>query len=563
MEYRELVDWYEELEATSSTLELTEILADGFQAADAELLPSLVLLCRGNIFADWEPAELGVSSSLTTEAITKATGITEDQLEDWWRDTGDLGNAAVKAVDARKQATLMTETLTVTEVHETLQEIATYEGEGSQQQRVDAIANLLSNSDPKEARYIVRTVLGAMRLGVGEGLLRDAIAAAFLDGSEAAVDAVERAHQVTNDFRVVARTAKTDGIAGLEALDIELFRPIKVMLAQKAERLEEGIADTASDRSRVLLEYKYDGMRTQIHHDGDRTEVYTRRLENVTDQFPAVAEHAATQVDADSFIIEGEIVGYDPETGAPVPFQTLSQRIKRKYDIEQLQAEIPVTVHLFDILYLDGASLLDEPLNSRLAALEERLEPAGESVLERAATRRSPDLDTAASFYETALSAGHEGLMLKNLDAAYQPGSRVGYMMKLKPTMEPLDLVITRAKWSEGRRSDFLGRVYLGCRDEASGEFVEVGRMATGFTDAELEEITNRLKPLITEEDGRSVSVDPGVIVEAEYEEIQESPDYDSGYALRFPRFRKFRDDLTLEDIDSLARVRKLYDSQA
>lgn len=562
MEYRELVDVYEELEATQATLEKIELLRDLYTRVDESLLPVVILLSRGKVFASWQEEDLGVSTALTKEAVAKATGIEESQLETWWRETGDLGNAAARAVEERKQSTLLAETLTVQGVHDSLQEVAGFEGEGSQQQRIDAIAHLVSNADPDEARYLVRTVVGAMRLGVGEGAVRDAIAAAFLDGSASAVDAVERAHQVTNDFRVVAETAKAEGEAGLADLEIELFRPIKVMLAEKAELLQTGLHDLADDGEDVLLEYKYDGIRTQIHHENNRTEVYTRRLENISTQFPEVVAAAEDQLAGDEYIVEGELVAYDPETGDPLPFQQLSKRVKRKYDIDEIQQEIPVTVHLFDILYYNGQSLLDETLSCRLDTLDHVLSDEQDLVLTRASSLRTGSEDAAAEFYQSALAGGHEGLMLKNLEAGYQPGTRVGYMMKLKPTMEPLDLVVTRAKWSEGRRSDYLGRVYLGCRDIDTGEFVEVGRMATGFTDAELEEITSRLRPLIEETDGREVQVQPGVVVEVEYEEIQESPEYGSGFALRFPRFLDFRDDIGLEDVDSLERVAELYESQ-
>lgn len=561
MEYRELVGVYQQLDSTASTLEKTDILANLFSDADSEHLPLLVKLCRGKLFAAWESDDIGVSTSLTKAAISKATGITDEEIEDLWRETGDLGNAAAEAVAGRTQTTLVSTDLDVRSVHDTLQELATYEGDGSQQRRIDAIAKLLSNADSDEARYIVRTVVGAMRLGVGEGTVRDAIAAAFLDGSDAAVDAVERGHQVTNDFRVVATTARDAGVAGLEELDVELFRPIKVMLAQKAEGIDHGLEEVAPTRETVLWEYKYDGIRTQIHHQDDRTEVYTRRLENVTTQFPEVAEAARNYIEADEFIIEGEIVGIDPEHGRPVPFQELSKRVKRKYDIEEMQEQIPVVVHLFDLLYVDGTSMLDSALEERLGRLDAVFDTSGD-LLQRAENRTGLTASEAAAFYDDALGGGHEGLMLKNIAAGYQPGSRVGYMMKLKPTMEPLDLVVPRAKWSEGRRSDFLGRVYLACRDPDTDEFLEVGRMATGFTDEELAGVTERLQPHITETSGREVTVDPAVVLEVEYEEIQESTEYDSGYALRFPRFLSFRDDLSPSDVDTIERVETLFDSQ-
>jgi DNA ligase-1 len=631
MEYGDLVEVYRDLETTDSTLQKTASLARAFAAADADTLPSVVLLVRGSAFAAWQSADLGVSSNLTLRAVAKATGVDADRIEAEWRDTGDLGVAAAWAVANQRQQTLFGQSLTVESVLETLREIAGYEGDGSEERRIDAVAGLVSAADPEAARYVVRTVLGHLRLGVGEGTVRDAIAEAFLDGSQAAVEAVERAHQVTTDFRVVAETARDEGIEGLQELDVEVGRPVKVMLASKAEGLAAGVRDVADDPAAAIAEYKFDGVRVQIHVDGDEVRVFTRRLEDVTDQFPEVVAAVREGVTVDRCVLDGEAVGYDPETGEPVAFQEFSRRIKRKYDVAELAAEIPATVHLFDALVVGPETLFDEPLSARLDRLEAVVSPI-EGDIERATSLRlaavadgdsPPDESTAGTaeaadvddgdgdgdaegesesegdgadcdgdgeagadgagvggaegvapgptdaqlrslraFYEEALAAGHEGVMMKNLAATYQPGRRVGYVTKVKPAMEPLDLVVTRAQWSEGRRSDFLGRLYLACRDADADRFREVGRLSTGYTDEELRALTERLEPLIVAEDGRAVDLRPAVVLEVEYEEIQRSPEYDSGYALRFPRFLGVREDVAPTDVDTHARVERLYDEQ-
>ncbi|MFB6353353.1 MAG: ATP-dependent DNA ligase [Halobacteriales archaeon] len=560
MEYSALVAVYADLEATSGTHEKRRILAGCLAAVEPGLLPAVVKLVRGRIFAPWESRELGVSTALAQAAVAKATGVDEGTLEDWWREAGDLGDAAARAVDERTQRTLVTAPLEVEQVYETLRSLAGYEGEGSQARRVDDIAGLVADADPDEARYLIRTVVGAMRLGVGEGLVRDAVADAFLDGSDAAVEAVQRAYEVTNDFGLVAERARTDGRAGLAELDVEVFRPVKPMLARKAEDLGTAIEALADGDGRVLLEAKYDGMRAKLHRADGTLRVFTRRLEDVTAQFPDVVEAVEAGVDAETYILEAEVVGRDPGTGGPVPFQELSRRIKRKHDVEAAAEAVPVTVYLFDLLYLDGRSRLDDPLRERLAALEDVFEPA-DGQLERATNVRTGSLGPAEAFYEDALAAGHEGVMAKNLDATYQPGSRVGYQLKVKSTMEPLDLVVTRAKWSEGRKSGFLGRPYLACRG-SDGSLLEVGRMHTGFTDAQLEAFTERVEPLIRSIDGREATLRPEVVLEVEYEEIQRSTTYDSGYALRFPRLKRIRDDLGPGDADTLDRVERLYDQQ-
>ena len=569
MEYGALVDVYDRLGATASTLEKTDVLA-GALADAGDLLPELSLLCRGRVAAPWEAAEAGVSSSLATDAVVDATGVDRERVEEWWRDTGDLGDAAARAVDNRKQATLVSGSLDVSDVYGTLRGLADRAGPGSQGRRVDDIAGLLADADPAEARYVIRTVLGTMRLGVGEGTVRDAVAEAFLDGSEESTRAVARAYEVTNDFRVVATTARDEGVDGLAELDVELFRPVKAMLARKAEGAADALGDTGAEGggdanagTDVLAEYKYDGVRAQIHVRGDEVRVFTRRLEGVTEQFPDVVRAVRAGLDADAAIVEA------------------------------LAGEIPVTVHAFDLLYADGASLLDAPLSERVERLEVALDGPGGTTdaggadgasgranadgdrtagietdggavagLERASARRPGSVDELESFYAEALDAGHEGLVVKNRGAAYQPGSRVGYMRKLKPTMEPLDLVVVGAKWSEGRKSDWLGRLRLACWDADREELREVGRLFSGLTDDELREITAKIEPLIESVDGRTATLRPEVVIQVEYEEIQESTTYDSGYALRFPRFGGFREDLAPADADTFERVSRLYEEQ-
>ena len=598
MEYASLVEVYDRLAGTQSTHGKVAIVAETLAETPREDLPMTVRLLRGRLFAPWSPAELGVSSSLASRAIERASGVPADEVTADWRETGDLGSAAARAVEQAVQQTLVSETLTVERVYGDLRDLADYEGAGSEDRRVDTVAGLLADADPGEAKYVVRTALGHLRLGVGRGTVRDAIAAAFLGSDhtdpgetpEADVEAVERALQVTNDAGLVARTAAAAGRAALTDLDLEVGRPVEVMLAEKADSVEAAVADAleassaadeevpgegAADGSDTappapLSEYKVDGFRAQVHFEAEERgdggssggetgpRIFTRRLEDVTAQFPDVVD-AMDGFDAGSYIVEGEVVAYDPETGEPVPFQELSRRIKRKHDVQRLVEEVPVVLYLFDVLSLEGESLLERSLVERVDALERHLTER-ERALERMPNRRSRDPARAQEFYEAALAAGHEGLMVKTADAAYQPGKRVGYTRKVKPTMESLDLAVTRAKWSEGRRSNNLGRLYLACRD--GDGFREVGRLSTGFTDEQLAELTARLEPHVLEQDGREVDLEPTEVLEVAYEAVQKSPEYDSGYALRFPRFERFRDDLDVGDADTLERVESLYGSQ-
>jgi DNA ligase-1 len=560
MRYTSLVEVYEDLAETPATLEKRSRLSILFESADPPLLKMLVRLVRGKVFAPWESVEIGVSSALATKAIARSTGIDSDTLEGWWRQEGDLGSAAAKAVNKRVQRTFDSKPLTVTRVYNTIRETADYTGAGSQQRQINTIAGLISDATAKEAQYVVRTIAGSMRIGVGEGLIRDALASAFATESQADIEAVQSAYDVTNDFSIIADRLISDGIEGLSALDIQLFRPVKPMLAQKAESIPSAHTDLQNGSGQTLAEIKYDGVRAKIHVDGESQRVFTRRLTEITAQFPDVISAVNSHITADKCIIEAEIVGYDPDTGDPVTFQKLSRRIKRKHNVAEMTSQIPVSVYLFDILYLDGQSMLDAPLSRRCHVLESIVDSSPPDI-DRAQSLQTNSVDQLKSFYADAVASGHEGIMLKNLDQPYQPGSRVGYQRKVKPMMEPLDLVVTRAKWSEGRKSEYLGRPYLGCRG-TDGTFYEVGRMHTGFTDAELAEFHSQIEPLITEVDGREADVRPEVVIEVEYEEIQQSSKYDSGYALRFPRFKQLRPDLDASQIDSLHRIEQLYESQ-
>lgn len=556
VEYSEVAETFEKLESTQKTLEKTDILAELFKNSGEEL-SEVVLLATGSPFPAWKNMDLGVSSKTLVKIISKATGRSEKDIEEVWKNEGDLGLAAEKMVEKKTQQKLMTQELNVEKVVERLRKVAEMEADGlsqsvNQDMKQKELANLISSAEPKEARYLARIIIDNLRLGVGEGTIRDALAEAFFDGEH--VEEIQKAYDFTNDFAEVSEACKK-GIDEVNSLELELYQPIKSMLAKKVETIEEGFEEVGKP---AAIDYKYDGMRAQIHIKEGKVKVFTRRLENVTEQFPDVVKAVEDNITSDNCIIDTEIVGYDPEDGSMIPFQKLSKRIKRKYEIQKLKSEIPVTVRPFDLIYLDEPILQDSYI--------ERWEKLQEIVVEEEKKMRLVDHDETSEeekvqeLQQKSLGEGQEGIMMKSLEAEYKPGNRVGYMVKLKPVMETLDLAIVGAKWSEGRRSDWLGRLYLGCYNEEKDEYLEVGKMATGLTDKQFQEITEKLKPLITKEDGRKVEVRPEVIVEAEYEEIQESPNYSSGYALRFPRMKQFREDK--EQADSLEKIENLYRDQ-
>ncbi|MDD5111322.1 MAG: ATP-dependent DNA ligase, partial [Candidatus Altiarchaeota archaeon] len=364
---------------------------------------------------------------------------------------------------------------------------------------------------------------------------------------------VEQANNYTSDLGEAARIAKTGGNIALAKVNLTPMRPIKVMLAQKAE----GIAEILGELGTAAFELKYDGARVQIHKDGAHVELYTRRLENVTKQFPEILKSSVENIRANQAILEGEIVAIKSvEDRKPRPFQDLSRRIKRKYDIHDMVKKIPVEVNLFDVLYLDGHSMLEKSFAERRKLLEGAVE-ATESfrLSEQLVTGSEEDAD---DFYERSLAMGHEGVMVKKLDSPYKPGSRVGYMYKIKPVMESLDLIVTGATWGEGRRAHWLASLLLSAYDPAKGEFLEIGRLGTGLTDEQFKEMTELLKPLIVAEKGQEVILKPKIVVEVAYEEIQKSPTYTSGYALRFPRLVRIRNDKGALDADTTERIEEM-----
>ena len=553
MKFSKLVDHLEKVESTQASLEKIEFLSDLYSES-GEDLEDVVMLSLGRISPAWKDLDLGISSKSLVDIISQASGRKEKGVEEVWKTSGDLGDAAEEMIENKKQQRLMTNELTVEKVMERLQRVSEMEKQGisqsvSQDKKKKMLADLLSSAEPEEARYLARMMLENLRIGIGEGTVRDALDSAFLDGENS--ELVQQAYDYSNDFRRVAQASR-EGVEELEKIDLELFRPVKSMLAQKVENIEEGFETVGKP---AAVDYKYDGLRAQIHVKDGEVKIFTRRLENITDQFPDVKKFVESQVDSKNCIIDSEIVGM--KDGEVIPFQRLSKRIKRKYEIEKLRNEIPVDLRPFDLIY-EQNSLMEEPYSERWSRLE-RIIDENEDV--RLADHvETSEVEEVNEMQQASLGENHEGVMMKSLDAEYKPGSRVGYMVKLKPVMETLDLAIIGAQWSEGRKSGWLGRLKLGCWNEENQEYEMVGRMSSGLTDEQLEEVTERLKPLIKSEDGRDVELRPEVLVEVEYEEIQESPTYNSGFALRFPRLKSFRDDK--EKADSKEKLENLYDSQ-
>lgn len=564
MDYSELAETYAKLEEVSSKLKKTEILAEFFKKTPTNNLPRVVLLAQGIVYPKFTGLELGIASQMMIKAISKATGLSTKEVEEKFKKTGDLGLAVEECIKSKKQHSLARIKLTVDHVFENLQKLATITGEGSQEKKLNLIAELIISSNPKEARYIVRTIIETLRVGIAEGLIRDAIVEAFLikensskEEKEKAKDAVEHSWNIFSDFGEVAKIAKEKGIDGLKKVGIQIGKPIQVMLAEKADTIKEIL----EKYKKVAIEWKFDGMRAQIHKKGNKIWIFTRRLEDVTKQFPDLVEMMENSLKPKECVVEGEILGISPKTGDPLPFQTLSQRIHRKYDIEKMTKEIPIQINLFDVIYADSEIQIDKPFEERRKILEKIVKTIPKKVL-LAKQITTGDLKDAENFYKTALEAKQEGIMIKVLDSTYTFGRHVDGWIKIKPIMETLDLVIIGATWGEGARSKWLTSYVLACRDPSSGKFLEVGMMSTGLTEEEYETMTKTLKPLILEEKGKTIKVKPKIVVEVSYQEIQKSTNYESGFALRFPAFENLREEKGPNDADTISRVKKLYESQ-
>ncbi len=576
MEYEKLAEVYRQLESTTKRLEKTYYLSKFLKGIKADDLEVVIPLLQGRVFPPYDERKMGVAAKMMLKAINAATGASVKDVENEWKKTGDLGDVCEKLFGRKKQATLLSRNLTVKNVFDNLRKLAEMEGAGMVDKKVKLIAELLTNASPVESRFIVRTVLEELRVGVAEGTLRDAIVWAYFDKElkitfdeekktvnlsdderkdyNDHVDQIQEAFDIVNDYGKVARMIKEKGLSALKKLNLEVRKPVRVMLYQKAESIKDAFERVGKP---CVFEYKYDGFRLQIHKQGNKITLYTRHLEDVTSQFPEAVEYASSYVDAREFILDAEAIGYNPKTRRYMPFQNVSQRIKRKYDIEEIAKKLPVEVNVFDIMLLDGKSLLKEPFSERRKVIE-RIVKDHELKIRKAKQIITADEKEAEKFYNEALKEGQEGVMAKNLEGIYKPGSRVGFGVKVKPTMETLDLVIVSAEW---------GSFVIACYDEDNGEFVELGKVGTGIKEIEgegvtFEQLTQLLKPLIIEEKGREIKVNPAVVIEITYEEIQRSPTYSSGYALRFPRVVKIREDKPPEEVATLEMVEEYYDHQ-
>jgi len=537
---------------TSKRLVMINLVANMLKNLEAPEVEPAVSMILGRPFPKWSQKTLEVSWATLSEIIKRITRVDWNTFMEAFSKTGDIGSST-KAIfeksKIKKQTTLVEKALTIEEVRRNLEAIAETTGTGSREKKERLIEALLSRASPSEAKYLVKIFIGEMRTGFHEGLMEQAVSKAF----GIPLETVQKASMTLGDIGEVAAKAKREGAEGLLKIGFKVFRPVKLMLAQMASDIDEALKEHGG---KTALEYKPDGARVQIHKLGDDIKVFSRRLTDVTESLPDIVDLARKNIRAEEAILEGEVVAVDA-SGYPIPFQHLMRRFKRVHAVEDMVEKIPVKLYLFDVLYLNGESLISLPYTQRRQILGEI---SGEVPLTKQLV--TDNVEEARLFLKEAINHGHEGLMAKRLDSPYTPGIRGKHWLKIKPVLEPLDLVIVAAEYGYGRRHEWLSDYYLAARDAETGEFLTVGKTFKGLTDAEIIEMTKRLKELAIKEEPRRVVVIPKIVVEVAYNEIQKSPKYKCGMALRFARITRIREDKAPEEAYTIQRVREIYEKQ-
>ena len=551
-EFLSLAKLCDKLEETSKRLLMVDLVANFLKTLKTDEVEPATSMILGRAFPKWDQRTLEVSWATLSGIIKRLTNIDWKVFSIAFSKTGDVG-AATRIVfeksKIQRQATLLKTPLTILEVRRTFDAIAETTGPGSRDRKERLLEALLGNATPQEAKYLIKILIGEMRTGFHEGLMELAVSKAF----DIPDDVIRRASMLTGDIGEVAQIARAKGVKAVSRLQLQVFRPVKPMLAQMAEDVKDALDQLGGN---AAFEHKLDGARVQIHKVADTVKIFSRRLTDVTESFPEVVQLIRKESESREVIFEGEIIAVG-EDGNPLPFQHLMRRFRRVRDIEEMAMKIPVELHLFDLIYLDGQSLIAETYVDRRKKLE-RI--AGSIPLTKQIVTR--DAVEAGEFLREAIDKGHEGLVAKKLDSPYTPGIRGKRWCKIKESLEPLDLAIVAAEYGYGRRHKWLSDYHLAARDPESGEFLVLGKTFKGLTDNEIIHMTKRLKELAVKQERGKVVVTPQIVVEVAYNEIQRSPRYKSGMALRFARIRRIREDKGPEEVDTIQRVRKIYEKQ-
>ena len=539
-----LCEIYETVEKLSSRNETIESMAEYLKELSPEDLRIAVKLSTINF-----RETLNVSWTTLSEALKGLYKLADADLYKAFNETGDIGSAIKSILEFRslsRQTLLLTKPLTLEELNLLLREISKAEGSGSKYKKLKVLKGLFSKASPLEAKYLTRIILGDLRIGVKEGIIAKALSEAF----HIPYKALERALMLSGDLAETAVLAKTHGLNGILNVKYIPFNPIKPMLAGMAYSIKEVIGEF---KDRVAFEHKIDGARVQIHVFNGKVKVFSRGLKDVTSSLPEIVDIVKEEPKLKDCVVEGEVIAVD-FNGKPLPFQELMHRFKRLRGIEEEARKLPVKLYLFDILVAEGSLMIDEPYITRRNYLIHRVEsiPIVDCLI-------TQNLEEAEDFYRRALEAGHEGVVAKRLDSVYHPGVRGREWLKVKGTLDALDLVIVGGEYGYGRRYKWISDYFLAALDPALENFTVIGKTFKGLTDAEFENLTKILENDVVKREGRRVWVKPRIVVEVIYNEIQKSRRYPSGFALRFARIARIRWDKNVEEADTIDKVRGIY----
>jgi DNA ligase-1 len=580
MHYSLLAETYEKVEKTTKRLEMTDYLVELFKHTPKDVVEKVAHLTIGELYPPFRGIELGIAEKLAIKSVAIATGKTEKEVVEDYKRTGDLGATVEGILSERAQATLTRVPLTVEQVYDTFDKIAHATGAGSQEFKIRSLAGLISNASPKEAKYIVRMAIGKLRLGIADMTVLDALAIAYAGGKEFRGD-IERAYNLSSDLGYVAKTLAKGGIEAIRKFKVTLGRPIRPQLAERLSSLEEIMEKLGGIGS---CEYKYDGLRIQAHVSKGEVQLFSRRLENITHQFPDVVKELKEGIRVEEAIVDGECVPVDSNTGELLPFQVVAHRRGRKYDVEKMIEEVPVTFFLFDVLYVDGGDLTLAPYPERRRMLEKIV--AETDRLRIAEYRVLKDEREIEKFFEKSVQEGTEGLIIKSVspDSFYEAGKRGFQWIKWKRSYrsemrDTVDLVAVGAFAGRGKRAGTYGALLMAAYDPDEDVFKTTCKLGTGFTDEDLARLPEIFKPYLI--DHRHPRINslieadywfmPAKVLEVIGDEITLSPLHTcgfnliregSGLAIRFPRLVKFREDRAPEDATTVKEIVGMYKSQ-
>ena len=578
MKFAEIAEFFERMEITSKRLELTEILVELLKSTPIDVISKVTYLIQGKLRPNFEGVELGIAERLAMKAITKSAGVSMKKIEDGYKVGGDLGVTAANILKQKTQTTFSAENITLERVYDTLFKIAKLEGKGSQDMKIKYISSLLNDATTNESKFILKILLGTLRLGIAENTLMDALAIAFTDEKSNRV-LIENAYNVSSDLGYVSEVVAKQGINGIKKFEIAIFNPIRPMLADRVKSEEDAIKKFQDE---FAAEYKLDGERAQIHKKGNEIIIFSRSLEKITQYYPDIVEKIPNLLICDECILEAEVVAINEDTGNFLPFQELMHR-RRKYKLEKAVSDYPITVNFFDILFLNGKKIIDLPyLERRNNLLKIVKDNKFVKVIPMSIIKNEGDV---LEILENSINSGCEGLMLKMLQSPYRAGMRGSNWLKLKREYQnelgdSLDLIVIGAFFGKGRRTGRYGTLLLASYNSENDTFPSICKVGTGFTDESLDQLYQILSPNVTIKKNSKIESDmnadvwfePSLVIEIVASEITLSPIHktgfnilrkESGLALRFPKFTgKIRSEKNVEDASTDEEVIALYKSQ-